>query len=442
MRHTDTIEKRRQDAARETPLKSVLRYAALFAGTAALLLLLLLAVTRIPRAAIRDNVLDSARYLCEGELFGTVVEEVNGSRIDRYADAILLGIAWQFDGERPLAAVMRAAYYHDPYQNENANLLRAVTEDYPANQQYLRYWHGSLVLLRPLLTVLDVREIYVLHGVLLSAAAVGLLALLLRRKAYAPALGAGLGMAATAFFFVPLSLEYYWVPMLTLLLSALVVWRCERWRDFGAFFLIAGIVTNFLDFLTAETLTLLIPLLLLLWLRRDLSPMKTSLRLTLLWGVGYAGMWVLKWGLAAAVLRENILPDLTAHIEERLGADFYHVGELRLLTGAVTRNVACLFPLNYGLVGVLAALALAVFAVYYAFVYRRPGYDARLLLTLSAAGLLPYARYLALRSHSYIHCFFTYRAQMATVLAAVLILAELTARRRGPPRRKNAPSGA
>jgi hypothetical protein len=33
-------------------------------------------------------------------------------------------------------------------------------------------------------------------------------------------------------------------------------------------------------------------------------------------------------------------------------------------------------------------------------------------------GVLPYLRYLALSNHSYMHYFFTYRAQMVTVLAA------------------------
>ena len=39
---------------------------------------------------------------------------------------------------------------------------------------------------------------------------------------------------------------------------------------------------------------------------------------------------------------------------------------------------------------------------------------------------VPYARYIILHNHSYIHCFFTYRAQAATVAAAVLIIHYLT----------------
>lgn len=420
-----------KDKSKQTALwRRLLCCAALFAGTAVLLAALLTATSLIPQSALRDNVLESANYLCEGELFGTAVPEVNGSRIDRYADSILLGIAWQTDADHPLTATMRAAYYHEPTENENVNLLTAVTEDKPANQQYLRYWHGSLVLVRPLLTALTLRQIYVLHGAVLTAAAAWVLVLLWRRREYAPALGLLLGMAAAAFWFVPLSLEYYWVCLLALVLSALVILLGRRDGVLVPLFLAGGMVTSFLDFLTAETLTLLVPLLLLLWLRRDLPPVKTALRLGAAWAVGYVGMWVLKWVLAAAVLRENILPDLSEHIEERFSRDFYDVGLVRLFSGSVLRNAACLFPLGWGVAGALAALALAVFAVYYGFVYRRPGYDRTRLLVWAALGLVPYLRYLVLRSHSYIHCFFTYRAQMAAVLALVLILAELTARRR------------
>ena len=41
---------------------------------------------------------------------------------------------------------------------------------------------------------------------------------------------------------------------------------------------------------------------------------------------------------------------------------------------------------------------------------------AQLMLT---AGLLPYLRYIVLSNHSYLHDFFTYRAQAASVLALI-----------------------
>lgn len=422
-------------------MKNIVKYAAVFCAAAALGLALLVLSALIPRRAIAENMRASAEYLAAGELFGAAVDGVEGSRIDRYADAILLNIAWHYDAADPLRSVMRSAYYYTSEQNENDNLLDAVTRDLPANRQYLRYWHGSIALVRPLLTVLTLPQIYMLHGALLAALAAWLSALLWRKKERAAALGALAGMAAASFWFVPLSLEYTWVCLLALLVSLLVVRRGEKLRDPCALFLVAGMATAYLDFLTAETLTLLVPLLLLIWLRRrDGSCVRTAWTSALAWGCGYALMWLAKWALASLALGENVLPYVAGHIEERLGGELVGVGPIRFVAGAVWRNVFCLFPMGWGVAGALIGLALLVGAAYYGYVYRRAGYDRALLLTCAALGLVPYVRFLALRNHSYIHCFFTCRAQMATVLAVALILAELTERRRtdAPKRRKRA----
>lgn len=134
-----------------TTVKSSIRYIVTFFLMTILLTGLLVLAAFIPQNAIRGNVRESAEYLCEGELFGTVVDGVKGSEIDRYADSILLAIAYQYDADHPLSSVMWSSYYYTPYENENENLLHAVTEGKKANRQYLRYWHGSNTIVRPLL---------------------------------------------------------------------------------------------------------------------------------------------------------------------------------------------------------------------------------------------------------------------------------------------------
>ena len=48
------------------------------------------------------------------------------------------------------------------------------------------------------------------------------------------------------------------------------------------------------------------------------------------------------------------------------------------------------------------------------------------MILFGVLGLVPYVRYLVLHNHAWLHCFFTYRAQLATVLAVVMILEEMT----------------
>lgn len=404
------------------------KYPAIFLAVVFFLTGLLVLSAQIPQQAIRENMLESAQFLCDGPLFGTAVEGVEGSRIDRYADSILLGIAWQFDGEKPLASVMEASYYYTEYQNENQNMLDAVSQDLPANQQYLRYWHGSIAILRPLLCIFSLPQIYALHGVVLAALALWLLAELCRKKAFVPAFGMVLGLVMTSSWFVPLSLEYTWTYLVMLAGSIIAVNLAYggKWQHMGILFLLSGMVTNYLDFLTTETLTLLVPLLLVLWIgRTKTEPRPFAVKAVFAWGCGYVGMWLAKWLLAAVVLGENVLPYVANHVQERLGGDLgLSLG--RYMTGAVLRNVGCLFPLEYGTLGVLATLALVIFGSYVGYVYQKKAVFWERVVLLAVLGLVPYVRYLVLHNHAWLHCFFTYRAQMAAVLAVVMILEELT----------------
>ena len=414
--------------------KQNIKYAAVFLITVILLTGWLVLAAMIPQSAIQENVLESAEYLCDGELFGTVVEGVEGSKIDRYADSILLAIAYQYDSGHPLESVMRSSYYYSKYQNENENLLDAVTEVFGPNQQYLRYWHGSNVIVRPLLLVFNIQQIYVLNGILLAALAIWLLCILLRKKAFVPAMGIAAGLVMTASWFVPLSLEYTWTYLVMLAVSVISVKLAYagKWNRMGILFLLSGMVTNYLDFLTTETLTLLIPLLLVLWVdihENEQKPIahtaKKAGKAILVWTMGYVGMWMMKWLLAAVVLQENVMPYVAGHIQERIGGDI-GIGLWRYVTGAIVRNAKCLFPLEYGTAGLLAAIILLLLASYVGYVYHKRQINKGRILLYLLIGLIPYIRYIVFHNHSYLHCFFTYRAQMATIAALVMILEELT----------------
>lgn len=414
-------------------VKSIFKYICVFIITFAILTGLLVLSACIPRSSIQAHVRESAEYLCQGELFGAVVDGVSGSRIDRYADSILLAIAYQYDAEQPLSSVMWSSYYYTPYQNENDNLLEAVTEGYEANRQYLRYWHGSNAIVRPLLMFFHIQEIYRLNGVILAALIAWLLSMLIRKKAYVPAIGIAAGLILSASWFVPFSLEYTWTYLVMLVMSIVgVKLCCQGNRNFtGVFFLVGGMVTSYLDFLTTETLTLLVPLLLILWTDIHWKEgiglpelVKRAGKAAVAWGIGYVGMWCMKWVMASLVLQENVMPYVSEHIGERLGGDIgFNIWQY--VTGAVLNNVRCLFPLEYGTTGMIASAVVCLVAAYMGYVYHKRHICRQHILLYALVGSVPYIRYMVLHNHSYIHYFFTYRAQMATIFSLALILEEI-----------------
>ena len=263
---------------------------------------------------------------------------------------------------------------------------------------------------------------------------------MIRRGERALWIGLLVGAVGTACWFVPMSLEYTWVFLILLVQLHLAIsrWFPKDWGRRAAFFLVSGMVTNYLDFLSCETLTLLVPLLVLLWLERgeEKIPWKRLLSYGLCWLAGYAGMYLLKWLLTGIVMGENVLPYVLEHIEERTIGAAGSVGYWQELALAPLRNFSNLFPLDYGILGAILGGSVIFLAVYFVYIYRRKSFDKALVARLAVIGAIPYLRYLALANHSYLHVFFTYRAQFATLLAAVLIISEMVEwKKKGGPRR-------
>ena len=96
---------------------------------------LLVAVALIPKNLIRDNVYKSAIELTSREVFFHMNPADKSSKIDRYADSILVGIAYSYDDSEPLVSVMKSGYYHQDIANENENLLEAVSADLNPNYE-------------------------------------------------------------------------------------------------------------------------------------------------------------------------------------------------------------------------------------------------------------------------------------------------------------------
>ena len=417
-----------KDIIKKLPIREV----TVFCITTVIFVISLLAVTVIPRTAIQKNMQKSAEYLCEHKQFFSVIDDYYGSRIDRYADSILLGIAWQYDSEEPLKSVMKSAYYHVEHKNENENLLEAVKDGREANQQYLRYWHGSIAVVRPLMLIMSVKGIYILNGIILAGLAVLFTIMLIRRKYFDFAAGMITGLIAVAACFVSFSLEYTWMFILMFIFSIMILWISgkdkEKW--YGSAFLIFGMLTCFFDFLTTETLTLTVPLLLLVKMEHDKkrseNPWKLPVKMTVMWGLGYVLTWIMKWVIASIALGENVMPYVSEHISERIGGtEQVTLGLGSYLFGALIRNVMCLFPIGWGAAGAVIGIILILIYIYIAYVYHVKGADKKQILIYVLIAGIPYVRYLVLHNHAYLHNFFTYRAQLAAVLAMILVLEEL-----------------
>ena len=160
-----------------------------------------------------------------------------------------------------------------------------------------------------------------------------------------------------------------------------------------------------------------------------------SIKSTLLWGIGYVGCWMAKWGIAAAVFRTNTIPYVQNRVLVHLGAYDEHGAALGVI-GAVLRNLAQLSPFGYGVIAAPATLGLIVIFVFL------PVYCGKIRLRTEISwgrislygllGMFGFVRLIVLWQHSWRHYFFTYRALSASILALCFIVLELIE----PTRRK------
>lgn len=420
-------------------IKSILRYIAIFIVAASLMISLFLLVALIPREKIQNNMEKSAYYLQEkGAAFPFTVLGINCSKADYYADAVLLNVAYYLDPKHPAESISWANYYSEDAFDWNGmvtDYLPAAVEKQPdPNQQYLRYWHGSLTIVRPLLMWLSIDGIYKLLGIVLWILIGSNITLLFRSGFKKEAVAFILSMIAVSVWFVPVCLEYIWM-FLVMTVTALIVIQLSFKRQYQRMpgvFLCVGMVAAFLDFFTTETLTLLIPLLFMymIWHKqKDGDPdWIPAVKSTVLWGFGYVAMWMTKWIFAAVILKRDVMSYVHNSITEHLGvADSLSLPELWLKS--IQRNLSNLFGLNYGIPGAILIL-LFFFGFVFLPVYRnqmtlKKHIQKKWLLLYLIIGMVPFLRFVVISEHSAVHAWFTYRALAASVMTFILLFYEL-----------------
>lgn len=248
-------------------IKKVFSYILIFGITLTVLFSSLVLTSCIPRESIQKNLEESVGFFKQNHGIEELIKRREYSYLHYYADSIILNIIYCLDSNNPIEGVLLAKYYETVLADVNNDFIEVVEEQKEANQQYLRYWHGSMIYLRPLLTLLNIEQIYVLNAILLGGLAIALLIILLKKNKKL-ALVYTIAMIMIAFVFVPLCLEYIWTFYIMLIVSIIAI-KMEKKKNLYILFLITGMITCFFDFLTTEIITLFVPILFVLTIRKQ-----------------------------------------------------------------------------------------------------------------------------------------------------------------------------
>lgn len=382
---------------------------------AAAFMALLAAALAVPDKAVARNVAE------DWELFGHArLPSFTGRKIDVGTECI--GVSFGL-GDAPGIGPLEAAA-RSPVIFDCPSLLGHVLRGETSNAgDYARYWHGYAVISRPLLALIPYHDVRMLTFNAMAALFAFLAAGLWRIGGARLALGALL-----PFYFVNYSgfFELWtkaagWIVMLV---AANIIVR-TNWTQARTPYLIfyfTGALTAYVDLLTTPLLVFGFPAALYFLLRRreaGAAPADEVARLAWIgafWTLGYAGLWLAKIAISAAVAGPEVWASTLEMAAFRLNGAFASV---KHFPGAATLEN---FEAFKGLWGGLAILTFFVAPI------ARKNVRARLFRMLRASPALvllavsPAVWYEILSNHSQIHGLFTHANLALTFLPFSLAL--------------------
>lgn len=399
---------------------------------------LITAVFCIPTSLVRQNVEKSAMQIEDDGLWYKPLG-IYLFQIDNMTDCQMLRMNASADSKHPVRAAMMAEQYENvsdslhPYNDivaatkHIAHTGRTGSDKY---SNYARYWHGYQVFLRPLLTVFTYHTIIAINYILLSLLILFVIYASYRTMGSLFALTLSASLVATNVFIVPLALQFTTCYYIALLGMATLMMMPEYARDttksLMLFFIIGGI-TSYMDFLTTPLLTLGMPLVVLMAVRRRMATgktgilpgFKTILSNSVSWGAGYSLLWISKWIIGSLLTGYNIFDSAMSNAKLRIGDTIVFGGKEMAMSDFIRMifDRVCAVVGVYGIILFIIAVV-AVVAVYI-YCHRKQTKQYGWLLVIA---IMPIAWFAVMKNHSLQHIFFTWRDFLLTLWCAMLYI--------------------
>lgn len=282
----------------------------------------------IPQEKVFQSVVASANQLSNGGIF-RLAHGYPTLQMDTLTDSWMLDIA-SYSGKEPLLKRAFGAFYYDfgdiPHEGGIGPYL-ALDELAKGNYNlkvggYSRYWHGYVFFLKIALWLgMTYSDIKLINFIFLFGLFLYLFYLLIqeRKELSIPYFMWAIIMGPASFW----CLTYAGCMYITFLASIFLIkkkWMKQNLLEIGVGFIIIGLLTSWIDLLTFPLVTLGIPIIFYISFSNIESSRKIIFNILFLafcWGIGYAGMWFIKWVISSVVLHENVIANAIAEAKYR-----------------------------------------------------------------------------------------------------------------------------
>ena len=401
----------------------------LLLGSAFLGTLFLVLIFCLPTEAVRQNVLKSVNaMMTDPDQFpkNSFSYYVWANR-ESYTDTIMVQNAFEnISGKNAFEHAMWV--YHSDLEEEfwtPEDTVKAFYEGADQSSMYLheysRYWHGYLLYLKPLLMLFNWQQLTTVGVLLQVILMLAVICLSIRRKQ----LGVALAMAVGFLFMKPvlvlvsLAMTVCWV--ITLAALIFMLYKNDRLQEkklYPEFFLMTGVLTSYFDFLSYPVVTLGFPLcaFFLININNDLKlKLQRLIGYSVCWGIGYAGMWALKWVIADVTLHTGTIKDALWSIIGRTEA----IGGRHRINGGFYVIGLNLQEYDRAIYPVMAAAVALISLVLIVIACRMSGMKKVLMSLVPYAVIfcIPFVWIIVVQHHSALHARFTFRIIAIAVLA-------------------------
>jgi len=290
----------------------------------------------LPTGPMKRNMSQGANaFLTEGSNF-IYADGYESSILAENTDGIMLSkTIWSSGNPVKDAVEAPMLISSDPNATQETTLIGLLRDDpqYKDVQNYARYWHGYLIVLKPLFCFFSFSDLRILN-ISCQLILIGLTAWFMCDRGFGGYMPA---FVSTMVFWNPattgMSLQYsdcFYISLLGICAALYFSRHREKTKTFWYVLLWCGILTSFFDFLTYPLATLGMPLLMMLIIRResrDVAELQLSggearrepvsirkeMRFTvggiLSWAFGYVGMWAMKWIIGTLSGYDNVIAD-------------------------------------------------------------------------------------------------------------------------------------
>ena len=315
-----------------------------------------------------------------------------GGIMDNFTDSIMVSTAGRKPVEGPLYQAM--------------NMASKVAE-----KGYSYYWHGYVIILRPLLCFLNYADIRVLNQLLQMAFVMVMGCILYHRKGLVYA-----AMPLTIYgFLMPMAvsqaLQYSWVFYIGMSGSLFIVKyynRLLKGRRLYFLFMALGMLTSYFDLLTYPLFTWGIPMIWWIVMDDDQGGVKKHIKQVVLcgihWIIGYGGLWAGKWLIGEIITHKPI-------IEQAWNEVLYRAGRMPGSADYLPSYQETILSNLRSCISVQVVFLLGIWIVWWIGGVIKNSYRIKKekTLPLLLISLSPICWYVVLHDHTYIHSSYTYR---------------------------------